>query len=47
MIGLLASIAKPELFAKLVLIGPSPCYINHPPDYIGGFESRTLRICSA
>lgn len=38
MIGLLASIRRPDLFSQLVFIGPSPCYINHPPDYVGGFE---------
>jgi sigma-B regulation protein RsbQ len=42
MIGLLASIRRPELFARLVLIGPSPCYINHPPDYIGGFDKSDI-----
>jgi sigma-B regulation protein RsbQ len=38
MIGLLASLRAPGLFARLGLIGPSPCYLNHPPDYLGGFE---------
>lgn len=42
MIGLLASIRRPELFSRLVLIGPSPCYINHPPDYYGGFERADI-----
>lgn len=37
MIGILAARAAPELFSRLVLIGPSPCYINHG-DYRGGFE---------
>lgn len=41
-IGLLASIARPGLFAKLVLIGPNPCFVNHPPDYVGGFEKEDL-----
>lgn len=41
-IGLLASIERPNLFEKLVLIGPSPCFINHPPDYYGGFERSDL-----
>jgi sigma-B regulation protein RsbQ len=36
MIGVLAAIKKPEAFSQLVLIGPSPCYINDG-DYIGGF----------
>jgi sigma-B regulation protein RsbQ len=41
-IGLLASIARPELFERLVLVGPNPCFLNHPPDYPGGFESEDL-----
>lgn len=41
-VGLLASIARPELFDRLVLIGPSPCFLNHPPDYLGGFERQDL-----
>jgi sigma-B regulation protein RsbQ len=36
MIGALAAIQEPERFAKLVMIGPSPCYINDA-DYTGGF----------
>lgn len=41
-VGLLASIARPELFDKLVLLGPNPCFVNHPPEYIGGFEKEDL-----
>lgn len=41
-IGLLASIQKPKLFKKLILIGPSPCYLNDPPEYLGGFEKEDL-----
>ncbi|MFP2929618.1 alpha/beta fold hydrolase [Pyxidicoccus sp. 3LG] len=37
MIGVLAAIAEPERFDKLVLVGPSPCYINDG-DYVGGFS---------
>ena len=36
-IGLLASIREPRLFARLILVGPSPCYIDDPPYYRGGF----------
>lgn len=36
MVGALASIASPTLIAKLVMIGPSPCYLNDG-DYHGGF----------
>ncbi|WP_343218295.1 alpha/beta fold hydrolase [Halomonas sp. McH1-25] len=42
MIGLLASIREPERFERLVMVGPSPCYLNHPPDYMGGFEQSAL-----
>ncbi|KAF6139051.1 hypothetical protein GIB67_010777 [Kingdonia uniflora] len=37
MIGILASIRRPELFTKLVLIGASPRFLNDN-DYHGGFE---------
>lgn len=41
-IGLLASIARPGLFTKLVLLGPNPCFVNHAPEYVGGFEKEDL-----
>jgi sigma-B regulation protein RsbQ len=41
-IGLLASIEKPELFERLVLVSPSPRYINDLPDYFGGFERSDI-----
>lgn len=41
-IGILASIARPGLFEKLVLLGPNPCFVNHPPEYTGGFEKEDL-----
>lgn len=37
MIGALASIRAPQRFGRLVMLGPSPCYINEG-DYVGGFE---------
>jgi sigma-B regulation protein RsbQ len=40
-IGMLASIKKPEYFDKLVLVGPSPRYINDQ-DYTGGFEHADI-----
>ena len=42
MIGVLAANRLPERFAQLVLIGPSPRYINAPPDYVGGFERTDI-----
>ena len=41
-IGLLASISRPDLFSHLILIGPNPCFVNHPPEYVGGFEKEDL-----
>lgn len=41
MIGVLAAAAKPGLYDKLVLIGPSPCYINDD-DYFGGFSRKDI-----
>lgn len=43
MIGGLAAIKEPHLFSRIIMIGPSPCYINYPSDnYIGGFSSRDI-----
>ncbi|MCM3726816.1 alpha/beta hydrolase [Neobacillus cucumis] len=42
MIGMLASLSHPEYFSHLVMIGPSPCYLNDPPHYYGGFEKEEL-----
>jgi sigma-B regulation protein RsbQ len=42
MTGALAAIERPELFKNLIQIGPSPCYINQPPDYTGGFEHSDI-----
>jgi sigma-B regulation protein RsbQ len=36
MIGVVASIREPDRFDKLIMIGPSPRYINDT-DYVGGF----------
>jgi sigma-B regulation protein RsbQ len=38
MMAVLAAIAAPERFSRLVLVAPSPSYIDDPADgYIGGF----------
>jgi sigma-B regulation protein RsbQ len=42
MVGVLAANREPERFARLVLVGPSPRYINDPPAYVGGFERRDI-----
>jgi sigma-B regulation protein RsbQ len=41
MVGILASIKRPDLFEKLILIGPSPCYINQV-SYTGGFSREDI-----
>jgi sigma-B regulation protein RsbQ len=38
MIGILAANRVAHRFSKLVLICPSPRYLNDPPRYVGGFE---------
>jgi sigma-B regulation protein RsbQ len=42
MIGALAAVRAPERFRSLVMLSPSPCYANHPPDYAGGFDAAQL-----
>jgi len=41
MIGVLAANREPDRFAKLVLVGPSPRYIDDG-DYVGGFEESDI-----
>lgn len=41
MIGAIASISRPDLFTKLVMISGSPRYLNDV-DYYGGFEQEEL-----
>ncbi|EHA8591551.1 Strigolactone esterase D14 [Cocos nucifera] len=40
-IGALASISRPDLFSKLVMLSASPRYLNDV-DYFGGFEQEEL-----
>ena len=42
MIALLASLRAPQRFGALVLIAPSPRYLNDAPDYVGGFEPADI-----
>ena len=42
MIGVLAANQEPDRFARLILVGPSPRYINDPPAYVGGFERKDI-----
>lgn len=41
MIGALASIRRPDLFDEIVMVGPSPRYIDDG-DYLGGFSEAQL-----
>jgi sigma-B regulation protein RsbQ len=41
MVGVLAAAAAPERFGALILIGPSPRYINDD-DYVGGFSEEDI-----
>ncbi len=42
MIGALATLKAPGMFSQLVMVGPSPCYIDDG-DYVGGFSRRSGR----
>ena len=42
MIGVLAINQRPERFDRLVMIGPSPRYLNDPPGYRGGFDRADI-----
>jgi sigma-B regulation protein RsbQ len=41
MVGLLASLKSPHLFAGHLMVGPSPCYVNDG-DYQGGFARADI-----
>jgi sigma-B regulation protein RsbQ len=41
MIGVLAEVARPDLFDRLVLVGPSPRYVD-TDDYRGGFSADDI-----
>jgi sigma-B regulation protein RsbQ len=41
MIGLLAAIEEPSYFSRMVMVGPSPSYINDE-NYVGGFERQDI-----
>ncbi|HET7182969.1 MAG TPA: alpha/beta hydrolase [Candidatus Limnocylindrales bacterium] len=41
-VAMLASIAEPERFGELVLVTPSPRYLDDPPDYRGGFAPADI-----
>lgn len=41
MVGLLAAIREPKRFQQVVMVGPSPRYVNDLP-YVGGFERSDI-----
>jgi sigma-B regulation protein RsbQ len=41
-IAMLAAIRAPGRFGELVLVGPTPCYLDEPPAYRGGFSQADL-----
>ena len=41
MIGAIAAIEEPQRFASLIMVGPSPCYINDG-EYHGGFDRQEI-----
>ncbi len=41
MVGVLAANREPERFSRLIMVGPSPRYINDT-DYVGGFERADI-----
>jgi sigma-B regulation protein RsbQ len=41
MIGVIAANRRPAAFERLVLVGPSPCYINED-QYVGGFTRADI-----
>ncbi|HLA63195.1 MAG TPA: alpha/beta hydrolase [Rhodothermales bacterium] len=41
-VGMLASIRAPERFSRLILVGPSPRYVDDAPDYVGGFSREAI-----
>lgn len=41
-VGTLAAVRAPQLFEQLAMLAPSPCFLNDPPHYQGGFELEQL-----
>lgn len=42
LLGAIAAIRQAEKFSHLIMVAPSPCYLNYPPDYMGGFERADI-----
>lgn len=41
-IASIVSIDMPNILSNLIMVCPSPCFLNIPPDYQGGFERSDL-----
>ena len=41
-IGLIAAQQIPQRIHSLVMVCPSPCFLNDPPEYMGGFNKADL-----
>ena len=41
-LGAIAAIDEPKRFSHLIMVAPSPRYINDLPDYFGGFEREDI-----
>ena len=41
-IGMLAAIREPARFDRLILVSPSPRYLNDLPEYVGGFDKADI-----
>ena len=42
MIGVIAALKAPGKFSNLIMVCPSPCFLNDLPEYEGGFERADL-----
>ena len=43
MMAVSAAVQRPDLFSRLVLVAPSPCYVDDPADgYVGGFSRADI-----
>lgn len=43
MMAIVASVRAPDLFERLVLVAPSPCYVDDPATgYVGGFSREDI-----
>ena len=41
-IASIASLHQPEIIENIIMVCPSPCFLNKPPHYQGGFEQSDL-----